>query len=411
MIVWKKQITILFSFIMVLVLSLSPIPTLAEEKSLSILFSGPLTGPGSSTVLTFQYGLSDYIQELNSKGGIDGIKIKLISSDDRYDVARAMSAYQKLRKDPKLVCFFNVNSAAAIVMSPLIKRDKMLTITTGNGRFQAKPGYIFMKYPPYQDQFGAVLEWMVADWKKKGKSGIPTVGYMGWHGAAGETFMNGIPEYAKKIGVNLLPPEYFPPGSLKHETWLTRLSQQGANYIYIAGVDPTQSFVIRDAFGMGLTKKIQFVSSLFGIEPNIGLKLLKPEVLEGTVLASAYLTGDEVLRHPYPVSKFFTKYRKKPLEQMNGSYIVGIGVGKVLEATIRKALKEVGYDKINSETLYQTIQTLQGDITEGLMSPIALGPKTRMIERKIKFYRVKGGKLVPISEWTQLPDIVSLSTF
>lgn len=407
----KKQISILASFFLALalVLALSPSPALAEEKFVTILFSGPLTGPGTAMIVPMAHGLEDYARELNSKGGIDGVKVKLIFSDDRYDVARAMSVYQRYRKTPRLVSFFNVNTSACYVMSPLITRDKMPTITIASGAFQAKPGYVFIINPPYQDQFGAALDWVAADWKKKAKSGMPTVGYMGWQGGAGEAFVNGAAQYAKKIGVKFLSPEYFPPGSLKHETWLNRLAQQGANYIYVAGVDPTPPFAIRDAFGMGLTKKIQFFSSCFGIEPNVGLKLVKPEVLEGSVLGSPYLTGDEHLRHP--LAKLFTKYRKQPLEKMDPSYLSAIGAAKVLEAGIKMALNKVGYDKINGEAVYQAFQKLQGDLTEGIMAPIALGPKTRMMQREIKFYRVTNGKLVPLSGWIKPPDVVSLGTF
>ncbi len=405
----KKQIVILASFFLALALALSPSSALAEEKFVTFLFSGPLTGPGAGTTLPFNQGIGDYIQELNSKGGIDGVKIKMISSDDRYDVARAISFYQRYRRTPRVVSFFNMGTSANYVMSPLIIKDKMLTITTASGRFEHELGYIFLMFAPYQSIFGATLDWVAADWKKKGKSGMPTVGYMGWQGGAGEAFMNGTPQYAKKVGVKLLPPEYFPPGSLKHETWINRLAQQGADYIYTIGVDPSPSFVIRDAFGMGMTKKIQFISGPFGLEPHIGLKIIKPEVLEGSVLSSPYLTGDEHLKHP--MAKLFTKYRKRPLEELNPSYLYSIGIAKILEAAIRLALKEVGYDKINGEAVYQALQKLQGDLTDGIMGSIALGPKTRMMSREIRFYRVTKGKLVPISGWVQVPDVVSLGKF
>ena len=52
--------------------------TLAGEKSANILFSGMLTGPGATIVVPLFQGLDDYIREINTKGGIDGVKVKLI---------------------------------------------------------------------------------------------------------------------------------------------------------------------------------------------------------------------------------------------------------------------------------------------------------------------------------------------
>ena len=48
-------------------------------------------------------GCEDYIKDLNSRGGVDGVKIKFIGEDTRYDVARGVSAYKRYRTEPKLL--------------------------------------------------------------------------------------------------------------------------------------------------------------------------------------------------------------------------------------------------------------------------------------------------------------------
>jgi len=246
---------------------------------------------------------------------------------------------------------------------------------------------------------------MVEDWKKKGKSGMPTVGYLAWGNAAGREALNGGVQYAKQKGIKLLPPEFFPPGSLKLDTWLTRLAQQGANYIHQWGADPDPSFVLRDAYNLGLTKKITFVSSTNGLWPTVGLRLLPPEVFEGQVASTNYIIGDDRLEHPFV--KLYSKYRKKPLADISPGYLYGVALFKVIEKAMQIALKEVGYEKINSVAVYQALQKVQGDITQGVLGRVVFGPKTRMITREIKFYRITKGKHVPLGGWRKTPDVFS----
>jgi len=404
----EKKLLVL-SLVVLLSLTILPMTAPAEEKSVNMLFSGQLTGPGATIVVPLFQGVDDYIKELNAKGGVDGVKIKWIASDSRYDVARAISFYQRYRKTPKLLSVFVAGTPHTHALKNLVTRDKIPLISPSSGaRFVLEPGYVFFTTPPFQNVTGADLDWIVADWKKKGRSGMPTVGLMGWQGSAGKEAVNGSVQYAKQRGIKFLQPEFFPPGSLKFDTWLIRLADQGADYIIIVGTDPDPVFVIRDAHGLGLTEKIQFISWLWGLTKT-GLSLVQPGLLEGAVGSSYFLMGDEAVNHP--TAELFEKYQKNPRSEMNSIYLSGVAAGKVIEKALGIALKDVGYEKINGEAFYQALQKLQGDITEGTQGHVALGPKKRLMSDEVKFYRVTDGKLKPISNWVKTPDCVSLGEF
>ena len=404
----KTTLVSLVSFFLILTWVISPSPVPAEEKYVTTLFTGPLTGPGASLVLPIYHGWKDYITELNAKGGIDGVKIKLLTADDRYDVSRAVSFYMRNRKAPKLVLLFSASTPPIYALYPIITRDK-LPVFSGGSRFAVKPGYIFLVAAPYQDQFGGALDWMVDDWKKKGNSGIPTVGFLGWAGASGKENVNGADRYAQKKGIKLLPPDYYPPGSLKYDTWLIRLANAGANYIFLFGADPDQSYALRDAYNLGLTKKIQFVSSCYGFVSTVGLKLIPPEVFEGAVAISPFIIGDERLKHP--IAELYSKYQKKPVSEMYPAYLDGVALGKIFEKALRIAHKKVGYEKLNREAVYEALQKVQGDITQGIIGNVAFSPQSRVVSRDIKLYRIKKGKHVPMGAWRKTPDCLSNAVF
>ncbi|MBW1785124.1 MAG: ABC transporter substrate-binding protein [Deltaproteobacteria bacterium] len=404
----KKLAGLMGVFFLFLALAAMPAPA-GAEKSATWLSIGPLTGPGAGAVLPMTLGNADYVKEINARGGVDGVKINFVPVDSRYDVARGISIYQRYRKTPRMLVVYTSKTGLAKALGPLINRDRHINFISGAGFAQAKIGRAFLMLGVYQDIFGAALDWMVEDWNKKGKPGKPTVGYLSWEGAYGKQALNGGTQYAEKLGVKLLPPEFYPTGSLKHDTWLNRLAKEGANYIYIGGVDPSQTNVIRDAHALGLTEKIQMVSAEWGLMSTVGVSKY-PRELEGSVVVTPQLRGVERLKHP--MAKLWTKYRKKPLEDMNPFYLGGIATGMVVEEGLKIALKQVGYKKIGGDAMLKAFEQLKGrDVGQGITGICDYSPTSRLGTKQVRVYRVKGGTVVPITDWIMAPDCVKLGKF
>lgn len=382
----------------------------AEEKTVTFLDLTDITGPISGLAGNLSEMCEATFKYYNAQGGVDGVKINYIGVDTRYDVARALSAYKRYRKTPKLLLSNTIGTGLGKAIYPLIEQDKSTNYTPGDGEFQARLSRTFIYSTPYQDVFSAALDWMVADWKKKGKTGMPVIGFMSWDNPYGREPFRGGKEYAQKIGVKLLDPELFPTGTLKHDVWLNRLAQKGANYIYVGGVDPTQTNVIRDAYALGLTKTIQFVTDPWGPDQAVGVKS-HPEALEGSVIASPFSRGSDTNKHPV-IPKIWTEVLKRPLNTMPGSASIGYSWAMHFMAALKIALKDVGYEKLDGDAFYKALQKLKGmDVTQGATGVCDYSPTSRRMSRYIKFYRVSGGKVVPISGWQLSPDAVSLHKF
>jgi branched-chain amino acid transport system substrate-binding protein len=292
-------------------------------------------------------------------------------------------------------------------VAPLATKDKIVQLVPGDGEFQANLGRIFVWGPTYQDAFAATVDWLIADWKKKGKTGAPKLGFISWDSAYGKEPLRGGKEYAEKRGVTLAPPEFFPPGTMDHTVYLSRLAKAEVNYIFVGGVDPTPTNVIRDAHKLGLTKTIQFFCDYWG-PTSLGVRL-HPEALEGTVIVSYYLRGDDARKHP--LSNLWVKYGHGKLEDMNEVYTIGMLWAMTFEAGLKIALKEVGYKKLDGEAMYQAYQKLTGLERAGLQGPCAYSPTSRRGSWEVRFYQVRAGKVTSISDWIKAPDAVSLHKF
>ena len=403
----RKECLIFLSIVLAICLSVVTFSSSSFAKEVAYLSLADYTGPIAGLNVPADMGLEDYIKEINAKGGVDGVKIKLIGIDTRYDTARAVSAYKRYRRDPKLLVVNSISTAIGKAVARLIERDKRLQLVPGDGEFQAHLGRTFIWGPAYQDAFAANLDWIMDDWKARGKSGTPVVGFVNWDNPFGRELLRGGKEYAEKLGIKLLPPEFFPPGTLKHDVYLTRLAEAGANYIHAGGIDPTPTNVIRDAYALGLTKKIQFTTGYWG-PTALGLSI-HAKKLEGIVNYSFFLRGEEA-RENKVVTDLWKKYRGS-LDKFNGVYGMGMAWGMTYVAGLKAALKAVGYEKLKGDDMYKAYQRITGFERAGVQGPCAYAPDSRRGSLKIKMYQVKNGKIVPISGWRKTPDAVSLHKF
>ena len=405
----RKACIIFLSIVLTICLSMVGFSSssFAKEKSVVYLSLADYTGPIAGLNVPADKGTEDYIKDINAKGGVDGVKIKFIGIDTRYDVARAVSAYKRYRRTPKLLVVNSIGTGIARAVGRLLVRDKRVQLTPGDGEFQAHLGSTFIWGPAYQDAFAASMDWVMDDWKSKGKSGAPVVGYLNWDNAYGREHLRGGKQYAKKLGIKMLPPEFFPPGTLKHDVYLTRLAKAGANYIHAGGIDPTPTNVIRDAYALGLTKKIQFTTGYWG-PTALGLSV-HAKALEGIVNYSFFLRGEDTKMNK-AVTDLWKKYRGS-LDKLNGVYGMGIAWGMTYVGALKIALNSVGYEKLKGVDMYKAYQGITGFERAGIQGPCAYASDSRRGSREIKIYRVKGGKIVPITGWQKTPDAVSLHKF
>ncbi len=388
------------------VVAATPAASLSADKWVAYLSLGDYTGPAAGTIVSMDKGARDFFQDLNNKGGVDGVKVKFIGVDTRYDVARGVSAYKNYQKTPRLLAVNSVSTAIGQAIAPLVKRDKLVALTSGDGIHIVKIGYNFLWGECFPDFFGAVLDWIVRDWKARGKTGMPTVGYMGWDSAGAREPLKGGREYAAAVGVKLLDPVYFPVGSTDHTPYLTQL--KGVDYIYIVSVgDPFVANLIRDGHRMGMTEKTQFVCDIFGPAMGAGVSL-HPKELEGTVIASYHVKGTDALDHPV-IKGLWTKYQNMPMNKFEEFYVFGVSWAMHYTEALKIALKDVGYEAINGEAMVKAYEKLTGkDVTQGIQGTCTYSPTERRASRQIKFYRVSGGKVAPISGWVRSPETVSL---
>ncbi len=382
-------------------------PSEEAEKYVTFLSLTDFTGAVAGLAASEEGVSKAYFDYLNDKGGIEGIKVKKIAVDTRYDAARAVSAYRRYRNEHKLVMINALGTHIGQAVAPLAEKDKIVVLVPNDGEPVAHPGFTFSWNSTYQDMLAVCLDWMVADWKAKGNAGMPTVGYYHWDNPHGREALKGGLEYAAKLGVNFLTPEFNPPGTVDHSVPLTRMAEGGANYIYIGGIDPNCTLVLKGAYDLGLTEKIQFISDIWGPTEAVGVRLY-PEAVEGSIVVGPFLRGADARNHP--MAKVVSEFGY-PLSELTGPGL-GLGValfGMTMEAGIKKAL-EMGYsyEDLDSEAFYEAIQNATGYDRQGIAGPLAYSKTERRGDLEVKLYQFKNHKAVAITDWIRVPDAYKL---
>jgi ABC-type branched-subunit amino acid transport system substrate-binding protein len=384
-----------------------------EEQYVTCLLLVDLTGPTAAEQLWLTRGMEDYPKYVNEeKGGVDGIKIKTITVDTRYDVARVVSAYRRYRDEHKVVMSWFGNTAAVKTLRPNLEADGIVGIASGDGETVYRQGIVFCNSIPFQDIVSGMLDFIVDEWKKEGKPGAPVVGVIAFDAPAGREFTRGCDEYAKTLEekglIKMLPHEWFPVKAPEYFGYLDRIATGGANWIIDVSSDPMATLIARDAYKTGLLKKMKLFHAFYG--PNIeGVGKGHLDAIEGNYFMSPSIAGQEFEEHPL-VKQLYTKYRGGELPARG--YGRGIILSLALEEAARLALKDVSYEALDGLAVYGGMKKLTGISYQGLIGPEGSGfeysETSRSPSQWVRPYIISSGKVVPYADWRVAPRVVDL---
>ena len=118
------------------------------------------TGPTQTVGMYLCPGYHDYISLLNSKGGVEGYKIRVLEIDNEYKVPPAMEAHERFKKEGAVLeGVYGTPQTAALTKK--LEEDKILGTSPGFGTAAATDGkrypYIFPIAASYWSQGAAAV--------------------------------------------------------------------------------------------------------------------------------------------------------------------------------------------------------------------------------------------------------------
>jgi ABC-type branched-subunit amino acid transport system substrate-binding protein len=129
-----------------------------------------LTGPAAALGIEMRNGAKLYFDYINSRGGVNGRKIQLITLDDGYEPARAAPNTKKLIEEHKVFALFGyVGTPTSAAVMPIFTQAKVPYFGAFSGAEllrQPFNRYIFNVRASYYDETEKIVEQLVSTGSK-----------------------------------------------------------------------------------------------------------------------------------------------------------------------------------------------------------------------------------------------------
>ncbi len=360
------------------------------------------TGPTATVGVFLCPGYHDYIGLINSKGGVEGFKIKVIEIDNEYKVPPAMEAHERFKKEGAILeGLYGTPQTAAL--SKKLDEDKILGTSPGFGTAAAADGkrfpYTFPIAASYWSQAGAAVQFAKDSLggSLKGKK----IAYLFYDNPAGKEPLPILEDLAKLEGFEMRTFAVPAPGVEMGAQVLDITGRFKPDYVitHLFGRAPSVSIKELKGKGFPLSKVIAFVWG--SAEADI-------IAAGGMAVAEGYNTLQFAgVGKDFPVLKEIEamyKAQGKPApKEMDSTvyYNRGVFIAALHVEAVRQAIKAKGGAAPNSEEVKKGMESIKGFTLGGLVPPMQLSPEDHEGGGWCQVWTVKGGKLNKTTEWFQ----------
>jgi branched-chain amino acid transport system substrate-binding protein len=381
----------------------------AQQKQIVIGAQSDRTWPTQLVGVMLCPAYHDYIDFINSKGGLEGYKLKLDEIDNEYKVPPAVEGYER-EKAEGAVSIMIYGTPQTQALTQKLNEDKIPGTSPGFGTSAAANGtrypYLFPIAATYWSQGAAAVKF-VKD-QLGGSLAGKKIAYLFYDNPAGHEPLVILDDLQKVEKFELKTFAVPPPGV-----------EIGAQVL-----DITQRF--RPDF---------VIAHLFGRSPSVAIKELKRagyplskvvglvwasaeadiEAAGGWSVAEGYHTiqfagvGDD-----YPVRKeivdMYKAGGKQPPKEMQSTvyYNRGLLTAALHVEAVRNAMKANGAQKPSGEEVKKGFESIHDFTLGGLVPPLELSATDHEGGGWVQIFQVRGGKFARESDWFRAyPEVLA----
>jgi branched-chain amino acid transport system substrate-binding protein len=381
----------------------------AQQKEVMIGGQCDRTGPTQIVGVVICPAIQDYIDLINSKGGVEGYKIKYNELDNEYKVPQAVEEYQR-QKQAGAVSMAIYGTPQVQALNQKLVEDKIPGTSPGFGISASADGgrfpYLFPVAATYWSQGAAAVQFI----KDKLGSGLKgkKIAYVYYDNPAGHEPLPILEDLQKIEGFELRSFAVPPPGV-----------EMGAQVLDIAQ-RYRPDFVINHLFGRSPSVAIkEYKRAGYPLSKVIGLVWASAEAdilaAGGWQVAEGYHTlqfagaGDD-----YPVRQeikaMYKAQGKEPPKTMDDTVIYnrGLLIAAIHVEAVRNALKANGGKQPTGEDIKKGFEQIHDFTLGGLFPPLKITPTDHEGGGWVQIFQAQGGKFVKETDWFRgYPEVVA----
>lgn len=335
----------------------------SNAKTIKVGAAINMTGPASSWGQFHEKGQRDYFRYVNEvKGGVAGNKIEMITVDTAYKVPEATAAVQKFALQDKVDMIATWGAGEGLAAKPIVQRYKIPTINYSTSwEILEKPiEYMYLPFGSYKMDCYAVLEYIKSIHKGKG---APKVGLLTYNNAYGRSIHEPSKAYARKLNIDLVAIEEFPPKTVDMNTELLRLKNKGAEYIFMQMLPSAIITAFKSADRINYSPL--FLGTWTSTDPDF-FKMSKGLIRDRMLiqfpgsLPSDKSAGINIMKELWK--------RYKTVEKFDASYWEGVAVGMIMERAFIRAYEK--NKNITPATINAAMESFKNEDFGGLIPKV-----------------------------------------
>jgi branched-chain amino acid transport system substrate-binding protein len=212
------------------------------------------SGPTSDVGVPYSDGVLAYVAYVNSRGGIKGRKIQLLSQDTSYNVARSEAFYQQLRTSG-IVAISGWATADTEAFKTRVAADRLPYVSASYAESVADPSetpYNFFVAPSYSQQMRIALKWISR--QSRGRRVSVAVCYS--DSPFGRSPLEDGKDYieSKRLAISYDTQCAMRSGGTDFTAQLTRV--RNADYIIVQNTSSPSATLAKDAARLGMKARI-----------------------------------------------------------------------------------------------------------------------------------------------------------
>lgn len=310
------------------------------KKSDDILIGefSSMTGNEASFGQSTNKGIRMAFDEINSKGGIKGKKLKLITYDDQGKPEEAASVVKRLITQDKVMAVIGeVASSRSLAAAPIAQQYKvpMVTPASTNPKVTQVGEYVFRTcfIDPFQGKVGA--KFAIENLKLKKAAVLRDIKNDYSVGLA-DVF---AAEY-KKLGGEILTDMSYQAGDVDFKAQLTQIKSKNPEVLFIPGYYTEVGLIARQARELGIK------ATLIGGDGWDGEQLHKigQEAINGQYYSNHYTTEST----DPAVQDFIARYKAKFNETPDAMAALGYDAARIVADAVQRT-DVLTSDKIKEE--------------------------------------------------------------
>ncbi len=376
-------------------------PSFAQSKGEIVIgVQCDRTGPTQIVGTVLCPAFHDYVALVNSKGGVEGFRIKAIEIDHEYKVPPAVESYERHKKEGA-VTMAVYGTPQIYALTAKLTEDRIPGTSPGFGSAAAADGtrypFIFPIAATYWSQGAAAVDFVKKQLggNLKGKK----IAYIFYDNPAGREPIEVIEDLAAREGFQLKTFAVPPPGVEMGAQVLDIAQRYRADFViaHLFGGAPSVSIKEFKRVGYPLRKVVSFVWG--AAEANI-------DGAGGFAVAEGYYAMQFAgVGTDYPVLNeirdMYKKQGKEPPKEMASTvfYNRGVLIAALHVEAIRNALKAKPDGKITGNDTKAGFEKISNFTLGGLVPPLKVTATDHEGGGLVQIWQVKGGKFEKVTDW------------